>query len=206
MPSSPKPALDTPPGSVSRWMLSLRDGDHAAVQRLWDRYFQPLVCVARGRLKGAPRCLSGAEDVALEAFWELCGLAARPDAVERFPDLCNRTQFWRLLVCFTVRRAFDFRRKEGRRGMIVCGESALGEAGFGPFVGREPAPEFAEAVNELLGKLGSEKLRRLALLRMEGYSREEIGKRFGWSVATVDRKLKVIRRLWKDWDPAERKA
>jgi DNA-directed RNA polymerase specialized sigma24 family protein len=58
----------------------------------------------------------------------------------------------------------------------------------------------------LLDKLGSEELRRLALLRMEGYSREEIGEQFGWSVPTVDRKLKVIRTLWKEWDPAERQA
>jgi DNA-directed RNA polymerase specialized sigma24 family protein len=191
------------PGSVSRWMALLGEGDCTAVQRLWERYFQPLVQVARGRLRGAPLRAAGAEDVALEAFLSLCECLARPDAAERFPELHNRSQLWRLLVCFTVREAFDARRKERRRAAVVAGESALGAAGFEAFAGREPPPEFAAGVGDLLDQLGDDDLRWLALRRLEGHTRAEIARQRGWSVTAVDRKLKVIRTIWKDWVPRE---
>jgi DNA-directed RNA polymerase specialized sigma24 family protein len=191
------------PGSVSHWVALLGEGDRTAVQRLWERYFQPLVRVARARLRGAPLCAAGAEDVALEAFLGLCERLARPDAAERFPELHNRNHLWRLLVCFTVREAFDARRKERRRAAVVAGESALGAAGFEPFAGREPPPEFAAGVGDLLDRLGDDDLRWLALRRLEGYTREEIARQRGWSVTAVDRKLKVIRTIWKDRAPRE---
>ena len=38
------------PGSVSRLLGGLREGDEEAVRQLWRRYFQPLVRLAHGRL------------------------------------------------------------------------------------------------------------------------------------------------------------
>jgi hypothetical protein len=74
-------------------MLSLRDGDHTAVQRLWDRYFQPLVCVARGRLKGAPRCLSEADqgrlDEAIRHREETVRLLSSGDPGKRKKFVCR---------------------------------------------------------------------------------------------------------------------
>jgi DNA-directed RNA polymerase specialized sigma24 family protein len=89
----------------------------------------------------------------------------------------------------------------------VRGESALAgadadarDAGIEQVVGREPSPAFAAMVTDecrrLLEVLGDETLRRIALLRMEGYSDPEIAARLGCGLRTVGRKLELIRKTW----------
>jgi RNA polymerase sigma factor (sigma-70 family) len=185
-------ASQSAPGSVSRLLGGLRQGDEEAVRQLWLRYFQPLVRLARGRLLPRGCASSDAEDVALEAFWALC------EQVERFSELHNRRHLWKLLACITARRAFDLARKEGRRQRVVGDEASLGEGGFEPFAGREPPPEFGSAVADLLECLPSDELRRVALAKMEGCTNEEVARRLGRSVSTIERKLQVIRALWQD--------
>jgi DNA-directed RNA polymerase specialized sigma24 family protein len=191
-------ASSVSPGSVSRLLGGLRAGDEEAVRQLWLRYFQPLVRLARGRLSARGAASRDAEDVALEAFWSLCEQVARHPSGERFPHLHNRTHLWKLLACFTARVAFDLARKEGRRRRVVGDETLLGADGFEPFAGREPAPEFAAAVADLLECLPSDELRRIALARMEGCTNPEVALRLGRSLATIERKLQVIRVLWRD--------
>lgn len=187
-----------PLGSVSRLLGGLRDGDEEAVGQLWQRYFRPLVRLAHSTLssKGCPP--RDAEDVALSAFWALCQQAARPDEAARLPQLHNRAHLWKLLACITARRAFDLARTEGRRRRVVAEESALGEEGFEPFAGREPPPEFGAAVADLLECLPTDELRRLAVAKMEGHTNAEIARDLGRSLSTVERKLQVIRALWRD--------
>src|SRR5438874_1896729 len=55
-------------GSVTNWLQALQVGDPEAAQKLWERYFQRLVSLARSRLRGAPRRAEDEEDVALSAF------------------------------------------------------------------------------------------------------------------------------------------
>jgi RNA polymerase sigma factor (sigma-70 family) len=192
------PAGERPtPGSVSRLIPDLKEGDRLAMQRLWERYFQPLVRVARGRLRRGGCRGAGAEDVALDAFLELCDRLARPDADRRFPRLDGRQQLWALLVCFTIRTAFDFNRKQARRDDVVRGESALDGDGLAGFAGREPAPEFAAAVAELLDRLRDDTLRTVALRKMEGLTVAEIARELDCSPSSVERKLRAIRALWQ---------
>jgi DNA-directed RNA polymerase specialized sigma24 family protein len=189
---------DNAPGSVSRLLGGLRDGDEEAVRQLWHRYFQPLVRLARGRLAGRVSGACDAEDVALEAFAALCERVTRPSAAERFPQLHNRAHLWKLLACFTARHAFDLARKEGRRRRVVEDEAALGEDGFEPFAGREPPPEWGAAVADLLECLPTDELRAVALARMEGYTNAEVARRIGRALSTVERKVQVIRVLWHE--------
>ncbi len=42
------------PGSVTRWINDLKDGELDAVQPLWERYFADLVRLARARLLRHP--------------------------------------------------------------------------------------------------------------------------------------------------------
>jgi RNA polymerase sigma factor (sigma-70 family) len=196
------PVCQAPPGSVSRLIPDLKEGDRPAMQRLWELYFQPLVRLARRRLHPARCRVADAEDVALDAFLEFCEHLARPDADRRFPRLHSREHLWRLLACFTVRTAFDFNQKQARRDGVIRGESALGDAGFAPFAGREPAPEFAAALADLLDQLRDDALRTVALRTMAGCTAREIAHEMDCSPSTVERKLRAIRSIWKSRERA----
>jgi RNA polymerase sigma factor (sigma-70 family) len=191
-------------GSVTRWLGRLQAGDATAAQQLWERYFRRLVGLARERLHGAPRRAADEEDVALSAFDSFCRNAEQG----RFPALADRDGLWRLLVVMTARKATHLRRDQGR-------QKRGGEAHFttdtprepdeesvlGQVLSREPTPEFAAQMSEecerLLRGLGDEELKSVALLRMEGYSVEEIAARLGCVARTVKRKLQLIRDIWE---------
>jgi DNA-directed RNA polymerase specialized sigma24 family protein len=68
-------------------------------------------------------------------------------------------------------------------------------------IGNEPTPElaasFAEECKRLLEALDNAELRQVAVWKMEGYTVEEIAQRLGCVERTVERKLKVIRSIWK---------
>jgi DNA-directed RNA polymerase specialized sigma24 family protein len=195
-----------PEGSVTRWIDDLKAGDDIAAQRLWERYFQELVRLARANLRAAHRGAVDEEDIALSAFDSFCRGAERG----RFPRLDDRESLWRLLVTITVRKVADQVERQCRKkrgGGRVRGETALagedsdaGGAGLDWVVGREPTPEFAAMVADecrrLLETLGDETLRRIALLRMEGYSDGEIASQLDCGVRTVGRKLELIRKIW----------
>lgn len=195
-------------GSVSHWISQLKAGDHAAAQRLWERYYRRLVGLARQKLQAAPRRAADEEDVALSAFASFC----RSVKQGRFPRLHDRDNLWRLLFALTARKAFDQVRDERRqkRGSgAVCDESALlgldssadEEAGLAQVLGREPSPELAAQVAEecrrLLEVLGDAELRAIALWKMEGDTIAQIAAKLKRTPRTVERKLLVIRALWE---------
>ena len=197
-----------PDGSVTRWIGDLVAGGDAdsAAQKLWERYFDRLVHLARDRLRAMSRGPADAEDAALSAFDSFC----RGAAAGRFPRLVDRDDLWPLLVTITVRKASDQVRRERRLkrgGGRVRGEQELGEAapdaggGLDELVGREPTPELAAMMAEqylhLLGRLDDETLRRIAAWKLEGYSNEEIAARLGCGRRTIERKLGVIRSSWR---------
>jgi DNA-directed RNA polymerase specialized sigma24 family protein len=195
-------------GSVTLWVGNLKAGDHDAAQKLWERYFEKLVRIARAKLSVArrPGVDEDEEDAALSAFDSLCHGAAHG----RFPQLADRDDLWKLLVVITARKALDQMQRRGRQkrgGGRVMGESALvgpggdeGGGGLDQVVGQEPSPEFAAMVAEehrrLLDMLGDDTLRQIAVWKMEGYTNEEIRVRLGCALRTVANKLELIRRTW----------
>jgi DNA-directed RNA polymerase specialized sigma24 family protein len=200
-------------GSVTRWIGVLKAGDPAAAQAVWERYFDRLVRLARKRLSGRVGGFEDEEDAALSAFDSFCAGLARG----RFTELSDRDDLWKLLVVITARKAaapVDRRRALKRGGAwnrvdLGHGSSADGSQGgdglLAELVAREPTPEFAAMVAEetgrLLGRLGDEQLRQIALDRMEGYTTEEIADRLGCARRTVARRLDLIRQIWSD-EPA----
>jgi DNA-directed RNA polymerase specialized sigma24 family protein len=197
-------------GSVTAWLDQLKAGDRAAAAKLWERYFDRLVRLARGRLPGPARRVMDEEDVALSAFDSFCRGGARG----QFAQLRDRDDLWQLLVLITLRKAHDalaHQRRQKRGGGRVLDEAALpglraedgGAAapGLEGFRAREPSPDFAAQVGEqfehLLERLGDDTLRRLVLLRMEGYTEDEIAARLGTAGRTVRRKLALVRQILK---------
>ena len=196
-------------GSITHWLGALKAGDLAAAQPLWERYFQRLVRLARQKLRAGHRsgADADAEDAALSAFDSFCDGAARG----RFPQLDDRDDLWRLLVTITTHKVTDHIRRHGRQkrgGGRILDEAALngagpggGPAGLDALVGSEPTPAFAALVAEqyrrLLEGLGDASLRRIALLKMEGYTLDEIAAQLGCARRTVVNKLQLIRMRWE---------
>ncbi len=197
-------------GSVTCWLGNLKEGDLAAAQPLWERYFTRLVAVARGKLKKVRRTSASEdeEDAALSAFNSFCGGIARG----RFPQLADRDDLWKLLVVITARKAMAQAQREGRKkrgGGRVVDEAILFAPGSGDggslaglerIAGEGPTPEFAammaEECERLLDSLDDDALRQVALSRMEGYTNDEIADQLGVARRTVARRLDLIRKTW----------
>jgi RNA polymerase sigma factor (sigma-70 family) len=192
-------------GSVTQWLGQLKAGDRTVAQKLWEAYFQRLVQRARQKLRGAGDGVAGAEGMALSAFDSFYRAAERG----RFPRLDDRDDLWQLLVMITDRKVCDliaYKRRKKRSGKVLD-EAALdgangtsGTRGLDQVIDREPTPEMAAQVAEecqrLLGALGDEQLRRVALWKLEGYTNDEIAAKLELSRPTVERKLQRIRRRW----------
>jgi DNA-directed RNA polymerase specialized sigma24 family protein len=193
-------------GSVTRWIANLKDGKREAVQPLWERYFARMADLARARLR-AVRLKDAAndeEDAAISAFDSLCAGLSRG----QFPDLFDRDDLWRLLVVITSRKVLIQARRQLRQkrgGGNVRPASDLAVDGdddendlLARIVSTEPTPEFAAMVAEeyrrLLDRLGSDSLRQVAVLRMEGLTGDEIAAKLGCARRTVVRQLSLIRR------------
>jgi DNA-directed RNA polymerase specialized sigma24 family protein len=202
-------------GSITGWIAGVKAGDLAAAQPLWERYFARMVELARSRLRGSGRRIHDAasdeEDAALSAFDSLCAGLVRG----RFPQLTDRDDLWRLLVVITTRkvRAQARRRlRQKRGGGRVRAASDLEDADsddelLARAVGSEPTPEFAVMVAEeyrrLLDRLDDDVLRRVAILRMEGYTTDAIAEQLGCARRTVARQLALIRRILAAGEDAE---
>ena len=192
--------------SVTGWIEGLKQGDRETSQKLWQRFYDRLVRLARRNLKGARKGMSDEEDVALSALDSFYRAAEQ----DRFPKLFDRHDLWRILMSITLRKAVDMRRHENRAirgGGNVHGDSAFGEPdwstpdGFARLISKSPPPELAliwsEEFGRLLDKLDDDRLRSIAVAKMEGYSNGEIAENVGCAVRTVERSLSLIRKLWE---------
>jgi DNA-directed RNA polymerase specialized sigma24 family protein len=192
-------------GSITHWLVLLKAGDSAAAQPLWERYYRRLVALARTKLQGVPRLAADEEDVALSAFGSFCRAAEQG----RFPRLDDRDDLTHILLMLTARKALSLRQHQTRQkrggGRVVSLTDLEAEGGdevdgLMRVIGPEPTPEFAAQMEEeyqrLLGLLGNDLLRKMAVAKMEGYTIEEMAARFDCAPCTVVRKLQKIRETW----------
>ena len=102
---------------------------------------------------------------------------------------------------------FHYQNRQKRGGGRVKNESSLakrnGDATERPLTQlvvdpASPTSEVAweERYEQLLRKLNSATLREIAILKIDGYTNEEIAAETNCSRATVCRKLSAIRRIW----------
>jgi DNA-directed RNA polymerase specialized sigma24 family protein len=178
-------------GTVTHWITGLKAGEVEAANRLWHRYFNRLVQLARSKLRSVPRRVTDEEDVAAVVFRNLWQGAESG----HFPELRNRENLWPLLVVLTSRRVNDLRRYQKRRGDDIAPDN------LEHLIADVPSPEFAamttENVSRLFGLLDPV-LRQVAQGKLEGYENSDIAQSLGCSLRTVERKLQVIRRIWDE--------
>jgi len=203
---------DDETGSVSGWINALKQGQPAAADALWRRYYERVVAIARRRLQSAPhQAVEDAEDVAVSAFYSLCAGAAQG----QFQQVSDRVDLWQLLAAITVKKALSQRQRYGRLkrggGQIILGQAA-GERdnkaiqddpdALALVLSKAPTPESAaiirEQFQELLESLGDSTLRQVALWRMDGLSNAEIAQKMGCVLRTVERKIEHIRLIWEE--------
>ncbi len=195
--------------SVSEWLDQLKNGDESAVCGLWKRYFRLLVAHARQKLARSRHLdlSEDEEDIAQSVFQRFCRAAQQG----RFPNLNDRNDLWRVLVYLTSCRVAD--RHERNTALKRMSDRVVRECEIPAGSGAEdlrwleqlacggPTPEFAaetaEECERLLGLLGDERLRRIALLKLACFSHEEISNELGCSLRTVTLKIKLIRKHWE---------
>jgi len=198
-------------GSVSGWIEAAKNGDESSVRKLWDRYRDRVVRLARTRMQGASRRVSDEEDVALSAFARFClGIQE-----QKFPQLDNRDDLWRILAKITVQKSLDQakgERRQKRGGGNVRGDSAFlnppsasGINGIEQVLCDAPTPElaasFAEECGKMLESLGDERLQEIALAKLEGHTNAELAQKYDCAVSTIERALRLIRKKWEERQP-----
>ena len=193
-------------GSVTHWLLNLKEGGDEAVAKLWDRYFEKLVRVAAAKLKSSRSRAEDGEDAALSAFQSFIDGVER----EKFPKLNDRDDLWRILVVIASRKAS---RRIAREQALKRGEgNVVLEAdlpridddraiGLELALGTEPTGEFAlmvaEEYDRLMNALGDDSLREVARMKMEGLSIPEIARSMNCSSHIVKTKVMLIRKIWE---------
>ncbi len=180
----------------------VESGDQHASTLLWERCFPPLLRYCRRKLPDHLRRVLDEEDVALSAFKSFC-LGAQRGAFGAIP---GRDELWKLLYCIAGRKADGYLRHQTRlkRGGGNPGGEAtdsLSDQSFAD-LGQSPASmaAFVDECENLFKMLDDDKLQTIAILRIEGYSVDEIADRAGCSKRTVERRLNLIRELWKSLD------
>ncbi len=195
-------------GSITALLSGIQQGDPAALGALVPRCFPDLVRFARQQLREMRRGTADENDVALSALNSFCQAAV----AGHFPDLADRHDLWRLLLTMTARKAEDTIRHEARQrfgGGRVGSESALDSdetvfdaPGLAQVGADISTSEFATMMSKefvrLLALLGDEERQRIAVAKMEGCSNEEIAAQLRCSVRTVEFRLQLIRRKWKE--------
>lgn len=194
--------------SVTVWISKLGDGEFGALQKLWERYSDRLIELARIRLGAAPKQLADEQDIVNSVFHSLC----RGAQAGRIRELRNRDELWWLLLAIAKRRIVDHLRRETAlkrgAGRVVSEANLAGDEGasdgfrLDQLVGREATPDFIVALGEehdrLLAALRDDRLRQVASMRIEGYTVEEIAERIQIGKRSVERKLELIRRRWAE--------
>jgi DNA-directed RNA polymerase specialized sigma24 family protein len=150
------------------------------------------------------------EDVVVSAFETFF----RRTQEGQFPQLDDRDDLWQLLVAITERKAINQLRNQTRLkrgGGRVRGESVFRRGDNDDLPGNldgrpgiEPTPDMAALLAEdlrlLLERLTDDELRKIALLKMEGWTNPEIAAKTGRSLPTIERRLRLIRDIWGSHD------
>ena len=179
-------------GSVTKWMNALRDNDQEAAAHLWRRYFHRLHGLARKRLGDQGAAHDDAEDAALSAFRVFCQAFQEG----RYAELNDRDQFWALLAQVTVRKVNDHIKRETAQKRHRPGQEVPLDGVVG---GSPPDVEamMAEQCRELLDALQDPLLEQAALLKLDGFTNEEIAAQLDYSIRSVQYMLKSIRQRWQ---------
>lgn len=185
--------------SVTIALANYKQGDLKAAEEIWQRFFHRVCGLAKKKLGDVRKRVVDEEDIAQSAMHALYqGIQDN-----RFERLENRDDLWQLLVMLTSRKAALVWRKQGRRKeageSVFAGSDETAAAGLQAIIDAKPTQPYVdqlcESCDERLSTL-EPKLREVAVLKLQGFTNEEISEQVDRSVKSVERYLKMIRLQW----------
>lgn len=200
--------------SFSSLIDQINSGDERAQRRVWDTFFPHLLGLARKRMLDAGRRVRDEEDVALSVLNSYFSAAQE----NKFPNVRGHDELWRLLSRMTQRKVVDWIRYQSRQKRMSLGESAIfGNTGNPPdFEGNRPAEQivgkqlppdiesmFAEQCSQWMARLDKD-LQEVVLKKLNGHSNAEIAESCQCSLATIERRLKLVREIWMQAENEQR--
>jgi DNA-directed RNA polymerase specialized sigma24 family protein len=189
--------MSTQAGSITRLIPSVLQGDEIAIEEIWRKYVARIEGLARPLITGLPAGAGDEQDVAQSAFRAFCAAVANGQA----PRMDSRDELWRLLATISRNKATDTVRRElrdRRGGGAVASGDRLAHVAIDEASPSEVA-QLQEAMDELLAAVdasGDQRLKAIALMRLEGRDTHEIAMHLDCTVRTVQRKLHLLERLW----------
>ncbi len=192
-------------GSVTNLLRAIEQGDDDAAHQLWNRYESEMHGVAQRRMKRLKqRDILDEEDIVSSAFAGIC-LAARKGQLAK---ISNRGELWGLMIVAIHNKIGQREEYVGAAkrdaDLLVSQADRLRDLGSNleRIVTSEAGPESqaiqVEAVEVLLKKLDDPDHRAVAVLKLAGYSNDEIAEQLGYARRTIQRMLSLIRSCWED--------
>ena len=194
--------------SVSVCIAEIRNSESptTAQQFLLERYLHRLAKLAQQRLNGVQ--IVDGEDVAVSVLNRFF-VAAPNDTSGAFSRIQDRNDLWPVLAQIATRKAINHFKKENalkrRGGKNVLDENSLvaqfDKVHLDQMIEKELTPQFADAtfgdMEELIESIRKEddQLYKILLLKLEGYTHQEIASKIGCVRRTIDRKLDRIRKI-----------
>ena len=176
---------------ITQWLADLQSDERAAAEKLWQRYWRRVAGMAR-KVLGARAGGGADEDDVAQSVFRTFFLRAQDG---QFPQLEDRQDLWNLLVTITIRKAIKTKRRQLRQAPAVDNLHLIGEE-----LSEPPGPDVAiilqDEINRLVGML-DETSQKVTGLLMEGYSNKDAADACGVSIATIERKRKLIRETWR---------
>ena len=177
-------------GSITMLYHQWRGGDPHSLNQLITRFWPRLLALAHSTLQGRVQRAADAEDAlqsAVISFWEHVDQGG-------FGHAMDRDDLWNVLGLFTVRKAIKLQERE--RALKRGGGRVVSGLPLDEIAQQSSAEDLDLVCTEMLELLDPE-LRTFALLRLMGHKNQEIADKFGCSERKVERKLQLVRAVWK---------
>lgn len=178
--------------SVTLWIHAVRQGDAVAAENLWQRYFRQLMAQARSRMANVQRTAYDEEDAAISTFHLLC--TKLQDG--QYPTISDRDDLWHLMLTVLIRkicRRVKYQQAAKRIDTQGNRDSTLIED-----LPAATSQEISQECYELVAMLKDPNLEKIALLKFEGYTNDEIASQLNRTRRTVQRMLNLIRNIWQE--------
>lgn len=177
--------------SITRWIVAVRSGDAEAAERLWERYFRDLMHQARLRMSNISKSLYDEEDAALSTFYVMW------QKLEEgcYAQISDRHDLWNLMLTVLM-------RKIGRRAKYQGAAKRMHASSTSEQNSLEELPatniqELSQECLEMISVLQDPNLERVAILKFEGYTNDEIATELNRTRRTIQRMLNLIRDIWE---------